>query len=50
MTRLEEKYSDRSCRNSEDSCMQLKAATMTAISEAEIKMNKMLDDPIRPTK
>lgn len=48
MTPKEEGYYDRYCRNSDDPCKELKAATNAAIAQARIKMTNMLnDDPIR---
>jgi len=45
MTPKEERYYDRHCRNSDDPCGALKAATMTAIAQAKVKMENMLADP-----
>jgi YD repeat-containing protein len=43
----EERYYDRHCKGSPDPCGALKAATMTAIAEAKVKMENMLSDPSR---
>jgi RHS repeat-associated protein len=41
----EDRYYDRHCKGSSDPCGALKAATMTAIADAKVKMENMLSDP-----
>jgi RHS repeat-associated protein len=44
LTRLEQRQFDIICKNAEDPCFELKAATMQAIRQARIKMDNMLND------
>ena len=46
MTRLEERHYDRTCSKSADPCTALKDAAQTAIKEAKVKMNNMLNDKV----
>lgn len=46
MTRKEESYYDRYCKNSDDPCQALKAAVSAAILQARGKIGEMLDDPM----
>ncbi|HEV7606575.1 MAG TPA: RHS repeat-associated core domain-containing protein [Steroidobacteraceae bacterium] len=44
---LEERAYDRNCRNTGDPCSALKAATMQAITMAQLKMNNLLNDRLK---
>ncbi|WP_175537065.1 RHS repeat domain-containing protein [Ralstonia sp. NFACC01] len=44
MSSLEERHYDRTCANSQDPCVALKASAQKAIAQAKVKMNNMLYD------
>ncbi|MCO5411217.1 RHS repeat domain-containing protein [Ralstonia mojiangensis] len=44
MSSLEERHYDRTCANSQDPCVALKASAQKAIAQAKVKMNNMLCD------
>ena len=46
MSTLEERHYDRTCVNSQDPCVALKASAQKAIAQAKVKMNNMLNDTV----
>jgi|GEM_PF-5030385 len=46
MSSLEERHYDRTCANSQDPCVALKASAQKAIAQAKVKMNNMLYDTV----